>query len=472
MVGGIMNLVLAKGMRLAVVLALLGPCCRVSVGEPPGGGCAGAGGWNCPPTASSTPPVPGVQRGDQSKPNPAGPRAPASQPSIDKAPPAQAAPAAVNQFNAASAQAMAQPMDANARANVSRAAANAMRLNQLIDKAAASGEYDTRNYGKLKTALAEAVRPPQTERLKNVEAPPRKAAATHPSPVKATATRPSQSNVAREPAQGGLTQTPLAPKQAAEVVASKVQSDLAGMSLAKLSTGASDASPSFVSALLGSLIQEGERRDGDHSLASRPNATSRDKVTDRRNDPLADSTAQSGSAASDYLELEAGMGESDAQEPLTPEEKEFLAALVKDALEKAKDNAPGDDALAEAAAAGSEEAKFLSALRNAAQDSAVFHSLSDDIVSSIQRYVEKDPKSRQAVRNIVLERAKQQWADASRVPVERAPASKLPTVTEWLGSLGGKGSLLVVAVLIAAAVGISEAFAVARRRKQSHRKTH
>jgi hypothetical protein len=357
---------------------------------------------------------------------------------------------------------MAQPMDANARANLSQAGANAMMLNRLIDKAAASGEYDTRDYGKLKAALAMAVRQQQPE--------PRKQ--SNEEPAKAANARSARSNSAREPAQGGLTQTLLAPSQAAELVASKVQSDLAGISLAKLSTGASDAPQSFVTALLSSLVREGERLSGDHSSASRPDAAPGEKTAGPTKGSLTDPIAQGASPADSALENAISTGVSDAQKPLTPEEKEFLAVLIKDALEKAKDKAVGEETLAEAAAAGSEEAKFVSALRNAARDGAVFDSLSNDIVSSIQKYVENDPKSRQAVRNIVLERAKQQWADASQAPIERGLASELPVVTEWYGSFGGKDSLLIFAGLIAAAVGISEAFGAARRRKQSHPKPH
>ena len=397
---------------------------------------------------------------------------------------------AVNNLNGAIQNAAANPMNPAARTNLSQAGANAMLANRLIDKAAASGKYDTSDYGKVKAALAAAVMRQQPQpgnaqkNAANKADPQADRAALNDQPSRKTASGTVSQSVANTaPSAGGQVQLfapvndvrialhfdnpSVAPKQAAEFVAQKVKSDLAALALGKLAGGPDEEPKSFVTALLTSIVREGERVEG----ARDPNSAA-DSTHSEKNDSNKDATTEDrvtiggNSTVAGAIVGTDPTTDSDLEQPLTPEEKEFLAGLIKGAIEKAKDKVPDAEALAEASEAGRADAEFLAAVKNAGRDSIVFDALSDDIASSIQKYVENDPKSRRAVRNILLERAKKQWADASSAPVERAPASELPAVTEWQGGFAEKDILLVLAALLAAAVGIGEAVAAGKRRRK------
>lgn len=388
---------------------------------------------------------------------------------------------AVIGLQAAMQQAVAKPMDATARADLSRAGANAMTANRLIDQAAASGKYDTSDYEKVKMALALQV---MSQQLGNGA-----------SKQESASSKPRQSRENRMPARDtssgdqpsaqavGAPQIQLfaplndvrvslrfdnpavTPQQSADFARQKVQSEINAMSLAGLSGASLGTQPSsFVASFVTALRrQESETPNSNQTKGAAEVETKQSAKGSEENVRIDEKGPTSASNSSVKNDANGG-------EDLTPEEKKLLTEIVRKSLEVTGERANKTDLTKLGDGPEKDEAEFASALKGASRDNSVFESLVDDISLAIQSQVKSDPKARRSLRSL-LEKEKRRWDVAgSPVDVSRATASDSFGTASWFSSFESKNLILLgLGALILVGLFTEDSAWLARRRTGAKR---
>lgn len=333
-----------------------------------------------------------------------------------------------------------------------RASNNAIAANRMVDIAAASGKYDTRDYLAVKAALASGVKqpqPPSAIEEKNLSPSRQRAPASQAlRDESSSVTKNTGANVSQiqlfQPVNdvqvvSRFENPNVPPREAASFLSSDIDKAVASLSLAALSPKTEEKSPAAV--FVTSVLESARKREAaERSSDSGPNAP--DSSQSDKNRQSSVSANQTAPAVSNGVAV--GQGDSDWQpRELTPEQKEALKDFIKGKLEAAANQATPDALEKEEP----EKREFLAAIKKASREPSILDKLADDVAGSVQSLAVNDRQINMFLSRKAAERARERMAKAflesGQQPV-RAVASGKNIFFDWeLDFSNGRGLILL-----------------------------